>query len=253
MTLRNTVELLFLLVRKELTIRYKQSFLGYLWAIANPLMFALVYFLAFKLIIKINVNNYLAFVLTGIFPWNWVSNSIVQSTNSYRNNRTLVKKVAIPRWVLPISNVIQEAVHFLCAVPIVFAVIMYYGMELSTSLLIYFPIMFILQVVILSSFSLIFSIMNVHVHDIEYLIGIFLSLLFYALPIVYPIEMVPERLVSLYMLNPFVWLISAWRSVFYDGHVPHGVLLGLGFFSLLLFVAAIGFYKRSISKIGELV
>ena len=114
-----TLELLYLLVLKDLRLRYKSSFLGYLWALANPLAFTLVYYVTFKLIIRNGIDHYGVFLVTGLFPWAWMANTLLQSTGAYRNNPTLVRKVNVPRAILPLGSVVQEMVHFLFAVPIV--------------------------------------------------------------------------------------------------------------------------------------
>src|SRR5512134_722392 len=115
------LELLYLLVRKDLKVRYKSSILGYVWALANPFAFAFVYWIAFKYIMRVQMENYSLYLITGIFPWLWLSTGITQATRSYPNNASLVKKVRIPRAVLPLSSVVQEMVHFLFALPVIVA------------------------------------------------------------------------------------------------------------------------------------
>src|ERR1017187_10114811 len=102
---RRIAEVVYLLVLKELKVRYKSSFFGYLWALANPFAFALVYYIAFKVIMRVQMPNYSIFLLTAMFPWIWLTNSIVQASGSLRNNASLIKKVNLSCAVLPLSNV----------------------------------------------------------------------------------------------------------------------------------------------------
>ena len=87
-------DILLLLLRKEFRLRYKGSAIGYLWAILNPLCFAAVYFIAFKVILRFGQENYAIQLIVALFPWMWIVNSLVQGTNSIRNNLSLVKKVS---------------------------------------------------------------------------------------------------------------------------------------------------------------
>ena len=83
---------LYFLVQKELKVRYKGSFLGYLWAILNPLAFAFVYYLAFSIIMRFDIENYPIILITALFPWGWIVSSLVQGTLSFRTNSNLIKK-----------------------------------------------------------------------------------------------------------------------------------------------------------------
>src|SRR5438309_2354350 len=112
------VELLYLLVLKDLRVRYKNSFLGYLWALANPLAFTLVYYVAFEVILKTVVPNFALYLVFGMFPWSWLMNALVQSTGAYRGNPSLVRRVPLPLSILPLSTVVQHMVHFVLALPI---------------------------------------------------------------------------------------------------------------------------------------
>ena len=85
-------DLLLALTQKEIKARYKSSFLGYLWSIANPLSLALVFFLAFKVFMKIPIENYALFLIAGLFPWQWFANSVVGSAGVYLGNASLIKK-----------------------------------------------------------------------------------------------------------------------------------------------------------------
>ena len=120
-------ELLYVLVRKELKARYKNRFLGYVWALANPVAFAFVYWIAFKFIMRMEVENYSLYLLTGIFPWVWLSTGVISATRSFIVNASLIKKVPLPRAILPLGNVAQEMVHFVFALPVIVAFVWFAG------------------------------------------------------------------------------------------------------------------------------
>lgn len=248
------VELLYLLVLKELKVRYKRSVLGYFWAIANPFVFAMVYWVAFKFIMRVQMENYIVFILTGMFPWGWLSQSMTQGTGSFTNNLSLVRRVNLPKLILPLSNVIQEMVHFIFAIPVVFFFIAITGEHINPlSLLWQIPLMLVLQALFVFPLTVIGAVLNVYVRDIQYLVGILFSVLFFTTPMVYPISMVPEGYQGYFKLNPAYWLIDSWRIVFAGNILPleHlGYVLGwIAIFSLL----AIWTYRRLASRIAELV
>jgi lipopolysaccharide transport system permease protein len=248
------VELLYLLVLKELKVRYKRSVLGYLWAIANPFVFAMVYWVAFKFIMRVEMENYIVFIITGLFPWGWLSQSMAQGTGSFTNNLSLVRRVNLPKLILPLSNVIQEMVHFVFAFPVIFFIIVVTGEPISPfSLLWQLPLMLVLQALFIFPLTVIGAVLNVYVRDIQYLVGILLSVLFFTTPMVYPISMVPEGYQAYFKLNPMYWLIDSWRIVFAGNILPleHlGYVLG---WIVVFSLPAIWAYRRLASRIAELV
>lgn len=251
---RHKAELLYLLVLKDLKVRYKSSVLGYLWAIANPFAFALVYWVAFKFIMRVQMENYSVFLIAGMFPWIWLSNGITQATRSYQNNISLIKRVNLNRAILPLSNIMQEMAHFLFALPvIVLFMALGGGHVFYWNWLWQIPLMMAVQLAFIYPVALIFAVANVYVRDIEYLVGIGFSLLFFATPMVYPIEMIPEAYQGYFALNPLHTLIACWRSVLLDGQIEPGLL---GYFSLWIIsigVIAFFFYRQRSGRIGELL
>lgn len=246
-------ELLYLLVQKELKIRYKNSFLGYLWALANPFAFALVYYIAFKVIMRVQMPNYSIFLLTGMFPWVWFSNSLVQATGSYRNNASLVKRVNVNRAVLPLSNVTHEMVHFGFAIPVLSAFILFVNGELHYSWIWQLPMMLFLQFVLAYPLALLLALANVYVHDVEYLVGIGMSLLFFLTPIVYPIDMVPEGYRAYFEWSPLAALIGNWRSLFLEGALNMGMYLYSQLVAAILALLAFIAYRKTSARLGELL
>jgi homopolymeric O-antigen transport system permease protein len=214
-----TFELLCVLVSKELRVRYKGSLLGYLWALANPLAFTFVYYVAFKIIIRNTMSNYGLYLVTGLFPWAWTANALVQSTGAYRHNPTLVRKVKLPRAILPLSYVIQEMVHFLLAAPILAIAVTISTGSSHVNWLWLIPTMALVQLLMLYPITVVLAAINVIVRDVEYLVGIGLQLLFFLTPIVYPPESIPGKYRTYFALNPFASMISAWRAVFYQGRL----------------------------------
>lgn len=247
-------ELLYLLVLKELKVRYKRSVLGYLWAIANPFAFALVYWVAFKFIMRVQMENYTVFILTGMFPWGWLSQSTIQGTGSFTNNLSLVRRVKLPKLILPSSNVLQEMAHFVLAIPVVFFFIAVSSERIHVIPLLWqLPLMLLLQAFFVFPLTILGAVLNVYVRDIQYLVGILFSVFFFATPMVYPLSMVPEGYQGYFKLNPAFWLIDSWRIVFAGDILPwQHVACVFGWIAVFSLIAAL-VYRHLAARIAELI
>lgn len=251
--MRHFFELLYLLVQKELKVRYKNSFLGYLWALANPFAFALVYYVAFKVIMRVQMPNYSVFLLAGLFPWVWLTNALVHATSSYRRNASLVKRVNLQRAVLPLSNVVHEMVHFCFAIPVILLFMLFAGEVFYASWIWQVPAMIVVQLVMIYPLALLLALANVYVHDVEYLVGIVLSMLFFLTPIVYPLSMVPEKYHIFFDLSPVAALTQDWRGVLLEGHMDMLYFAYVLLTAVILSAFAYAVYKRTSVRLGELL
>lgn len=250
----HTGELLYLLVIKDLKVRYKSRFLGYVWALANPLAFAFVYWLAFKFIMRVDMANYSLYLITGIFPWTWLSTGAVSGARSFIHNASLIRKANLPRPILPLSCVIQETVHFLFALPVIVAFLFFPGdLPLRAAWLGQIPLMLMLQIAFVYPLALALAISNVYVRDIEYLVAIFFALAFFATPMVYPVTMVPEAYRALFELNPLHALIACWRSVLLGGELPWGYFGYAAGTAAAMGLVAWALYRRFGTRVGELI
>lgn len=251
---RHSAELLYLLVLKDLKVRYKSSLLGYVWALANPFMFALVYWVAFKFVMRVEMENYSLFLIAGMFPWIWLSTGITLATRIFHTNSSLVKKVNLNRFVLPLSAVVGEMVHFLFALPVIFLFLAYAGAQhLHLSWLWQIPTLIVVQLLFIYPLALAFSIANVFVRDVEYLVGVGFSMLFFATPMVYPLSMVPAPYQPYFAANPLHALISAWRGVLLEGTLQPAYLAYCLAFGAVFALLAYIMYRRLSYRIGELL
>jgi lipopolysaccharide transport system permease protein len=234
-------------------VRYKSSFLGYLWSIGNPLAFALVYWIAFKVVMKIQMQNYSLFLIAGLFPWQWFSNSVNASTTVFIGNSSVIKKVNFPRNVIPLALVLQDMIHFLLSVPVIMLFLFVYHKSPSASWIFGLPVLLAIQLFMTYGFALVMSSVNLFFRDMERLVSILLTFLFYFTPIFYPLEMVPEKYRYLIQFNPLAPLMLSWRDLFLDGRLDWRYIF-LGFLYACTFYAA-GYlvYKKLSSKFAEIL
>ncbi|MBW1930589.1 MAG: ABC transporter permease [Deltaproteobacteria bacterium] len=210
--------LLFNLVYKEVKLKYRGSFLGFLWSLLNPLSMIIVYTVAFKYIIRIKMENYAIFLLAGVLPWSFVVNSLNMATSCIIDNGNLIKKVFFPREIIPISTVAFNLVQLILAY-IVFVPILAYWKGLSLPLA-FLPVLLFLHFLFTLGLSLLLSAVTVYFRDIKHLVEVLLMLAFWVTPIIYPLSMVPERFHTLMWLNPMTVFALAYQKLIYSGQLP---------------------------------
>ena len=215
-------------VRKEIRGKYKGSFLGVLWSFVNPLLMTLVYAIVFPFLLKNSQDHYTTFIVMAILPWNWFTTSIAQGTNTILVNGGIIKKVYFPRAILPISIVVSGLVNFLISCLIIGIFLIVSGIGFSINI-VFLPIIILLQFMLQLGIILITSSIDVYVRDAEYIINFFISLLFYATPVLYSLDMFPAKFKFFLQLNPMATLISSYRDIFYYQTAPNFMLLGYVF------------------------
>ncbi len=233
-------DLITVLTKKEIKVRYKNSALGYVWSIANPLMYAIIFYFVFKIIMKFNIKDYSLFLIAGLFPWQWISNSIVGSAGSFLSNASLIKKVVFPRFFLPLAQVLNDAFHFIVSIPVIVLFLIFYHKHPSFDWFVWLPLMFIPTFFIVYGFSLFVASVNMFFRDFQYLISLLMTLLFYLTPVFYDLSFVPAKYRYLVLINPFTPIITNWRELFINNSINiDNYLLSLVYSALVL---AFGFY-----------
>jgi len=225
--------------------------LGYMWSVMNPIAFALVYFIAFKIIMRIQMENYSIFLLSGLFAWQWFANSANVAPTTYISNASIIKKVNFPRNVLVIANILQDGIHFLLAVPVFLLFMFIFGLMPSWHWLYGIPVLFAIQGLMLYGFCLALASVNLFVRDIERLVSIATTLLFYFTPILYPMSMVPEKFRPLLNLNPVGPLMVGWRELLLNGRFDlASALISLGYGIAAYFIGN-AIYRKLSWKFAE--
>ena len=208
-------ELLKTNVKKEIRGKYKNSFLGVLWSFLNPLLQIVVYAVVFQVILKNPQENYAIFLCCGLIPWTFFSSTVTRSAFTMIENGNIIKKVYFPREILPISIVTSEAVNFMISTIIILGFVIFGGIGIS-KYIIFYPLVLLAQYLLLIGISLIISSISVYVRDLQHLIGVAMQLLFYATPIVYASETIPDNFKWILYLNPMTYIINGYRDIFYN-------------------------------------
>jgi len=247
------IDLIMVFTQKELKVRYKSSFLGYLWSIANPLALATVFFFAFKIVMKIPMEDYALFLITGLFPFQWFSNSVGMSPMVFFGNSSLVKKVNFPRHLLLISMVLQDMIHFILSIPVIILFIFIYHKPPFFSWIYGIPILLFVQFLIIYGITLAISSINLFFRDLERITGILITLLFYLTPVFYPETMIPYKYRPLINLNPLAPLIISWRNLFLHGTVNVSSFSISLLYAIFIFIAGYAIYRKLSWKFAEVL
>lgn len=242
--LYNYRELLKTNIKKEIRGKYKGSWLGILWTFLNPLLMLAVYSFVFPYILRVNVENYTIFMIVALIPWNFFTTAIQTGTGSVVANGNILKKVYFPREIIPISITTSQLVNFLITCIIMFIFIIFSGVGFSYHIII-FPLLVLIQYIITLAFTFVLSALTVFVRDIDHFVSVVLMLGFYATPIVYQANMLPEKFQWALKINPMAQIVEAYRAILYYHRMPDWKMLGIwSILSVVLLVLGYMIFKK---------
>lgn len=237
--------LLWQLTLKEVRARYKQSLLGYLWIIANPLAQLIVFTFVFSVIVRFPTGDipYPIFLYAGLLPWTLFQGSVSTATQTLVENGPLLRKVIFPRQFLPYSVILAKLIDFCISFLLLIGLMVIYGVVPSWKV-VFVPLLLLLQIMFTTGISLVLSACNLLYRDVQYLVNLLLMLWMYLTPIVYPFSLVPERYQWLYLLNPMVGIIEGYRSLLFATPFPASWVAWSVGSTLLIYIAGRGIFHR---------
>lgn len=248
-------ELIKHLTLREIRIRYKQSFLGFFWIMLNPFFQMLIMSLVFSQIIKVKSLGipYPLFLYAGLLPWVFFVGSLTDSMGVLIDDAQLIKKIYFPREVLILSTLLAKTFDFALSAVVFFILMFWFKIPFTFYTLLFIPIFFI-QFLFTFGLSLFLSAMNLFYRDIRYLFNLILTLWFYMTPVIYAVELLPERYRWIFKLNPMSVFINAYRQILFGGKWPNFNSLSIGVvISLLIFFLAYRFFKKMEGVFADVV
>jgi ABC-type polysaccharide/polyol phosphate export permease len=218
---RHALELLYLLTRRELKLRYQDTVLGFFWTAAKPLLLGLVVWFALHKTLRVETEvPYHLFLLSALLPWTLFQSSLLFATPQFARNGNLMKKVPFPAAVLPLAIIANNTVHFALSVPVLVAFLLLDNRPPGVEWLAGVPFLLTVQIALMGGLALLFSAVDVFFRDLEHLVEVMLNLLFYVTPILYPLSAVPSPYDDILKLNPLAPLIEAWRDLLVRNALP---------------------------------
>lgn len=240
-------DLLWHMTVRHLRGQYKQSVLGYAWAFVNPLSQMIIMSFVFSTILRVAAPEetpFPLFLFVGLIPWMFFANSLSSGTDSVVGAAPLVTKVNFPREVLPTAAVLTKLVDVAFGIVILGMLMAYYG-RLPEATVVWFPFLFAIHVVFILGLTYPLAALNLYFHDVRFLVGVALTLWFYLTPVIYPIDIVPEKYSIIFDLNPNSLFINAYRRVILYGEDPglEKVLLGAAI-AVITFIVGYWLFKK---------
>lgn len=229
-------DLLIELVTKDVKLKYRRSFLGYLWSILNPLMIMLVMVIVFSSIFRFDVENYPVYLIIGQTIYNYVNNATVHAIYSVTDNGALLKKVYVPKYIFPLSKVTSDLVDFLFSLGAMVLVMVITGTPFSVYFIL-LPYVAVQIYLFTLGMGMFLAQASVFFRDVRYIYNVFLTAWMYATPIFYPVTMLPDKIRWIVThLNPLYYYIEQFRVIVLERTVPSMVLVSRGCIISLLFL-----------------
>ncbi|RJO63723.1 MAG: hypothetical protein C4540_06480 [Candidatus Omnitrophota bacterium] len=252
------------LVCKDLKLRYARSRLGFLWLFLSPLLLVGIFYVVFYKFLQVRTEEmpFLLYLMSAVFPWMFFQNSLNSAITSLCDNRNLIRESGFPHYLIPLSVVLVNFIQFLPSLLIllVSSAFMRGGLPILAILL---PVVLVMHFAMTLGFAILSSLLYVKARDIKYIIEMCLILLFYLTPVFYPLTLVESslspELFKLYMLNPFVGLISLYRVTGVKGgyysvarflDIQTLVLVPL-FFTVFILLCSFLYYRKNKRSIND--
>ena len=248
-------DLLTTLAQRDVKLRYRQTALGALWVVLQPLMAAIIFTVVFSRIAHLPTDGLpaLAFMFASLLAWNAFSSTLTKVSGCLVGNANLVSKVYFPRLVLPLSMILSTLLDFCVGLVMMAAIMVFYGVVPGWGLLL-LPVWLALIVLIAVGIGLFTSALMVSYRDIGYILPVVVNFLLYASPIAYSLASIPKHLHLLFTLNPLTGLLQAFRwSLLNDGTLPLGLVAYSAAFALVVFVAGTFSFKKMEKKFADVI
>ena len=226
-TLPQYRDLLLALTVHRVRVRYKQSALGPLWAVAQPLAMMLIFVAVFSVIARVPSDGspYAVFAYAGLLPWTAFASAITSASGALVTHATLVTRVYFPREILPITYVAAALFDLAVASVILALLLAYYGIPLTPAALWVLPVLVVLAGLAATA-ALALAAINVRYRDVSVAMPLLLQLGMFASPVIYPLSAVPEAWRRWYVLNPMAGIVDGFRGAVLEGRAPDPVAFG---------------------------
>ncbi|HET9696229.1 MAG TPA: ABC transporter permease [Terriglobales bacterium] len=238
-------ELLYFLTWRDIKIRYKQTALGALWAIIQPLFPMLIFTLFFGRLAKMPSDGipYSVFAYAGLLPWTYFASAVNNSANSIVGSSNLITKVYFPRMIIPAAAVLAALVDFAIAFLLLAVLMVYHHVAVTASVFLLLPLIAMLTVLSLG-IGLLFSGWTVKYRDIRFALPFLVQVWMFATPVIYPASLVPQQWRWVLALNPVTGIVEGFRAALFGRPLPWDFLAYSGLFTLVILVYAAYSFRR---------
>jgi lipopolysaccharide transport system permease protein len=249
-------DLMRFLVSRDIKVRYKQTALGALWALIQPVVTMLVLHLFFGKLLgmadRVGDVPYPVFLYAGLLPWTLFASSITASSNSLVNNSHILTKVYFPRIMVPLASVGSPLLDYGIAFGVLLGMMAWFDVPFTAGLLL-IPVLVVTTIICVMGVGLVLASMTVSYRDIRHAVPFLVQTWFFVTPVIYPAKLLPESVAWLYQLNPMVGPIEAFRAVIVGSPIDYvgwATSTGVG---LVLLVAGVFWFNRSERRFADVI
>ena len=248
-------ELLYFLVWRDVKVRYKQTLLGGMWAVMQPLLTMVVFSIFFGKLAKMPSEGipYPIFAFSALVPWTFFVNGLTNASGSLVGSANLIKKVYFPRLTIPVAAVLAGIVDFTVAFAVLVVMMLFYGIVPSINILL-LPLLLLLAMITALGVGLWLSAMNVQYRDIRYVVPFLAQIWLFATPIAYSSSLLSQPWRTVYALNPMVGVVDGFRWVLLGTDTAPGpTLLASSGVAILLLVTGAFYFRRMERRFADIV
>lgn len=243
-------DLFWFFVWRDIKVLYKQTVLGFLWAIIRPVFSMIIFSVVFGRLAKIPSDNvpYPIFTYAALLPWSYFSSSLSGSTQSLLTNVNMLTKVYFPRLVIPMTPVLAGLVDFGIAFSVLVILMIWYGV-VPTGYIVFLPLLIIMMIMTAAGIGMWLSAMAIKFRDVRHAMQFVVQLLMYAAPVVWPVSLIPDKFRLYYGIYPMAGVIEGFRSAILGTNPMPWDLIGVGSLVATLIFVSGAFYFRRMEKI----
>jgi lipopolysaccharide transport system permease protein len=248
-------ELLFFFVWRDVKVRYKQTVLGALWAVIQPLTTTFAFAILFGRLggmAKQVDGPYALHVFVGMLPWTFFANAVTAASNSLVGSAHLISKVYFPRIIVPVAAIASGLVDFAISFLVLLVMMAVYGVVPSSSMLV-MPLFLLGTIVTAAGAGILFAASIVTYRDVRYVLTFIVQLWLFATPVLYPITMIPAKWRLLYAINPMAGMIAGFRASVLGGPLPLDVVLVSSISAAALMVAAVRYFVQVERRFADVI
>lgn len=253
--IRNSVDLVYFLAKRDISVRYKQTVVGALWAVLQPLVLAAIFSLFLGQLTDVPSDGapYALFALAGMTMWLFVANATTRCSESTLSSADLISKVYFPRIAVPIAAIVAPAVDFAAAFLVLVSILIAVG-EIPAARILLAPAIFAVAVVIVLGLGFWLSALVVRYRDVSLVIPFVIQVMLFVTPILYPLSLVPDSYQALYSVNPLVGVLEAFRwTVLPDASAPGALMVIPAVTSVVLLVTGLIYFARAEKRFADVI